>query len=479
MPMLSPRAAVELCRLPAPVLTKPDDLASPPKSPLYDSLTTNLPHPVMCYGSFPLFPPETPLFPPARAVLEYLRAFVDRFTLRPHIRCNARVVSVEPLGGPSEGPWKVTLSTGESREFDCVVAATGRYRTPYVPQLLLDGLQARLRAGTAMHAAWYRNPEPYEGKRVLVVGGGPSGSDACAACAEVCERVWWAAAAFATKVQPGSLPNNVLLRGRIASLHDQPDGALVVRWADDTEEVIDVDVVILATGYELTYRFLGPGFLSCTPTADPAFPFEPDAPIAHLYNSPQAIMPLAKHVFPLSTCPDPTFAFVGLTWKLAPLPIVEAQARAAAKVFERSLARKHGSQLPPALDVEEERTALLARHKALAVEGATYAERMWHAIPEEEQFQYRRELLRFANGRVTDDEEREMQWFEKAYADKVVLRQRWREIEKRAEDKRWVQGIGYGEREAALRSWVELMARIVEAPAQVSSNQSDLNAVTP
>lgn len=468
-------------RLPAPVITKPDELSSPPLSPLYDSLTTNLPHPVMCYGCFPLFPPETPLFPPARTVLEYLRAFVAHFNLSPHIRCNVRVTSVELLNGTAQGPWRVALSTGETHEFDCVVIANGRYRTPYIPQLLLDGLQSRLRAGTALHAAWFRNAAPFAGRRALVIGGGPSGSDVCAACAEVCERVWWAAAAFAPKVPPGSLPKNVQLRGRIIALHDQTDGALLVRWADGAEEMLVVDVIIVATGYELVYRFLGPDLISSAATANHVFPFSAGADPTRLCNTPQAVLPLARHIFPLSTFPDPTLAFVGLTWKLAPFPVVEAQARAAAKVFEQSLERRRGSgtSLPPALDLEEERSDLLARYAALVSEsdGASYAERMWHAIPEAEQFEYRRELLAFANGYVEDHEERELRWFEQAYTQKVVLRQEWRDIEQRGEAARWLEGVGHGDRDVALQSWVSLMDRIVERTRPKAP--TSLDAVTP
>ncbi|EJD51157.1 FAD/NAD(P)-binding domain-containing protein [Auricularia subglabra TFB-10046 SS5] len=417
----------------------------------------------MCYGCFPLFPPETPLYPPARTVLEYLRTFADRFSLRPHIRCGERVVSVEPASlALSHCKWRVTLSTGETRQFDCVVVANGRYRTPFIPAALIEALRPRLRGGSAIHAAWFRDASPYIGKKVLVVGGGPSGNDIGADCAAVCEHVWWAAASTASMIKPDMLPHNVTLRGRIASLRDE-NGVLSVTWSDGTEEQLVVDCVILATGYELVYPFFQQDLLVRSSTALDAFPFNGNPNLNELHNTPQAVMPLAKHIFPMSTFPDPTGAFVGLTWKLAPFPVVEAQARVAAKVFERSLARARGEgALGPALDLDEERAALLAWYASRIEDGPVQAERLWHAIPEEGQYAYRRELLRFANGRVEDHEEREMDWFAAAYANKVILRQQWRDLEKHGEAQAWLAGVGHGDRDAAMRSWVALMDRVAE-----------------
>ncbi|KAI0091744.1 hypothetical protein BDY19DRAFT_932007 [Irpex rosettiformis] len=59
-------------------------------SSVCDSLTTNLPHPIMQYPSLP-FPPSTNLYPPAATVLKYLQIYAAHFDLGKLIRFNTRV----------------------------------------------------------------------------------------------------------------------------------------------------------------------------------------------------------------------------------------------------------------------------------------------------------------------------------------------------------------------------------------------------
>ena len=68
------------------------------------------------------------------------------------------------------GGWRLQTSRGDvdARQ---VVVATGYEHTPVIPDWPgKDGF-----IGELLHSAHYRNPTPYQGKRVLVVGGGSSG----------------------------------------------------------------------------------------------------------------------------------------------------------------------------------------------------------------------------------------------------------------------------------------------------------------
>lgn len=71
-----------------------------------------------------------------------------------------------------DGRWRVETSTG-AIEADRVIVATGKDHTPTVPDW--PG-RADFR-GELLHAAAYRNPEPYRGRRVVVVGAGNSGAE--------------------------------------------------------------------------------------------------------------------------------------------------------------------------------------------------------------------------------------------------------------------------------------------------------------
>ncbi|GAB2669326.1 NAD(P)/FAD-dependent oxidoreductase [Saccharopolyspora gloriosae] len=70
-----------------------------------------------------------------------------------------------------------------------VVVATGLNRTPHLPTW--PGQDTF--AGSVIHSADYRAPEPYEGRSVLVVGAGNSGAEiAVALTRRGAARVWWA-----------------------------------------------------------------------------------------------------------------------------------------------------------------------------------------------------------------------------------------------------------------------------------------------
>ena len=84
-------------------------------TPLYDSLTMNLPHPVMAYTSYP-FPPSTPLFPHARVVKHYLDDYADHFHLRAYIQLDTGVTQLKWDGSI----WQVITSTGELLRFDLI-----------------------------------------------------------------------------------------------------------------------------------------------------------------------------------------------------------------------------------------------------------------------------------------------------------------------------------------------------------------------
>ncbi|NOG48922.1 MAG: NAD(P)/FAD-dependent oxidoreductase [Chloroflexi bacterium] len=76
---------------------------------------------------------------------------------------------MRPAGG---GAWEVTSSRGREC-YRNVVIATGRFSNPYTAAIPgLTGFQ-----GGRIHAHDYHGPEPFTGKRVLIVGNGPSGLD--------------------------------------------------------------------------------------------------------------------------------------------------------------------------------------------------------------------------------------------------------------------------------------------------------------
>lgn len=97
-------------------------------------------------------------------VLEYLQRYVQRHAL--DVRTGIEAERIDRDGAR----WIVHTSNGVI-EAERVVVATGHSNVPFVPEW------TGAFAGEIVHSADYRNPAPYRGRRVLVVGAGNSGAE--------------------------------------------------------------------------------------------------------------------------------------------------------------------------------------------------------------------------------------------------------------------------------------------------------------
>ncbi|WP_319824625.1 flavin-containing monooxygenase [Thalassovita sp.] len=116
---------------------------------------------------------EVAEYPSHHEVLTYFRDVADHFDLRRHFLFNAEVTRCEPLGQEGDG-WRVTWRQGgteQSDTFKGVLIANGTLSEPN--QIRFEGHWD----GELIHAADYRDPRQFTGKRVLVVGAGNSGCD--------------------------------------------------------------------------------------------------------------------------------------------------------------------------------------------------------------------------------------------------------------------------------------------------------------
>ncbi|WP_151770039.1 flavin-containing monooxygenase [Streptomyces abyssomicinicus] len=322
-------------------------------SPAYDSLHLNTSKGRTEFADFPM-PAGWPDYPSAARVAEYLARYSDAFQVTGHIRFGTTVTAVR-RSGPA---WRVGMEAGDAtvtKDYDAVVVANGHNRDPKWPSPAypghFDGLQ--------LHAHDYRDPGPFAGKRVLVVGMGNSAMDIAVDASYVSAGPVLLSARHGTHIvpkylfgRPSDLTGKALavlpwrIRQRVAQaalrlavgtpekyglprpagglfqdhptisdtiLHRLTHGEVVARpgverldggrvvFTDGTVE--DVDVIVWATGYRVTLPFLDRDRTGEDPEA----------------------MPLYQRVFHLD---DPTLAFVGLMQSTgAALPVVEAQAK--------------------------------------------------------------------------------------------------------------------------------------------------------
>jgi hypothetical protein len=118
---------------------------------------------------FTEFPMEdsVPDYPSHRELKKYFQSFANTFQLNTYYRFGAEVKEVSPW----EDLWKLRLKSGEEFVYKAVVAANGNLHTPNIPKF------SGKFTGKILHSSHYKNPDIFRNKRVLVVGGGNSGCD--------------------------------------------------------------------------------------------------------------------------------------------------------------------------------------------------------------------------------------------------------------------------------------------------------------
>ena len=119
-------------------------------------------------------PRSYPRYPSRAQVVDYLESYAARFDIRPVFGTAIRSLRHE------NGRWRADTSAGDMAA-PVAVVATGIASTPYRPSW--TGMETY--RGSVVHSSDYRNPAPYAGKRVLVVGFGNSGGEIALDLAEV------------------------------------------------------------------------------------------------------------------------------------------------------------------------------------------------------------------------------------------------------------------------------------------------------
>ena len=127
------------------------------------------------------FPAQAPRYVPREQVVRYLEDYAEHFGIRPLFGVAVR--RIEPLAAGTG--WAATCEDGQHIEAPHVVVASGANVRPRRPELPGE----KDFEGTVLHSHAYRDPAPFAGQRVLVVGMGNTGAeialDLCEAGVEV------------------------------------------------------------------------------------------------------------------------------------------------------------------------------------------------------------------------------------------------------------------------------------------------------
>jgi dimethylaniline monooxygenase (N-oxide forming) len=171
-------------------------------SSAYRSLHINTSRQLMEYRAYPM-PQDLPDYPSHWQIAQYFDDYVDHFGFRDKITFRTEVVKVEPLPTPPDGAahgrYAVTLrsrnehgepSEPEERVYEHVVVANGHHWDPRWPEPSFPGSETF--PGEQIHAHYYKTPDLFEGKRVVVLGIGNSATDIAVESSRVADETFLA-----------------------------------------------------------------------------------------------------------------------------------------------------------------------------------------------------------------------------------------------------------------------------------------------
>ncbi len=112
----------------------------------------------------------------------YWTEYARHFDVTKHVRFRSKVIEVKQS---DEGTWHVEIESGEKYRAHKLILAIGNNRIPRYPEW-----KKKLKEVGTSHSSEYRNASKYKDKKVLVVGGGESGSDVAYEISKVAKKCW-------------------------------------------------------------------------------------------------------------------------------------------------------------------------------------------------------------------------------------------------------------------------------------------------
>lgn len=344
------------------------------RASIYQSVITNTSKEMSCFSDFPM-PEDFPNFLHNSKLLEYFRIFAKKFDLLKYIQFQTTVLSVKKRPDfSSSGQWEVvTENKGQEQSsvFDAVMVCNGHHVLPHIPLEEFPGIE-RFK-GQYFHSRQYKCPEGFEGKRILVVGIGNSAADIAVELSKKAAQVFISTRGgswIISRISKDGYPWDMIFHTRYKSMLQDVLPRIVLKWMrnqqmnrwfshenyalepqnknlmkesavndelpshilcgaikvkfkvreltetsaifeDGTVEE-DIDVIVFATGYTLSFPFL-------------------EDSLVKVENN---MVSLFKYMFPPHH-EKPTLACIGLIQPLGPIfPTVELQARWATRVFK-------------------------------------------------------------------------------------------------------------------------------------------------
>ncbi|PKK47910.1 hypothetical protein CI102_8320 [Trichoderma harzianum] len=285
-------------------------------SPMYERLHANIPGCLMRFHDRE-FPSDAWVFPRREEIQDYLVRYAE--DLRHLIKfCHeVRRIDLETKDGRDQ--WHLeavsTLNDGEvvRETYDAVVVANGHYSVPFIPAIKKIEDFKKAHPSIITHSKQYRTNDIFKGKKVVVVGNGPSGLDVALQINEVAGKTL-------LSVRHATSPDKLAHIG----CDEVPE---IVEFLPDQRGVLfkdgsvekDIDHIVFCTGFLFGYPFL--------PNLN-----------HKIITSGRGVHGLYQHTFLIQ---HPTIVFPALNMRSVPWPLAESQAAAFSAVWSNAL------ELPP------------------------------------------------------------------------------------------------------------------------------------
>ncbi|KAJ5528723.1 hypothetical protein N7527_002116 [Penicillium freii] len=307
-----------------------------PPGPCYDSLRNNIATPLL-RTTLNNWPENTPDYVNHHVLLEYIQETSESTGVDKVTEYGALVTNIYKQGQKWQVTWTSLLEdaqTGDfvetyhSSDFDAVVVASGHYHTPLIPDI--PGLaEAKSKWPSKIrHSKSFRNSQGFEGKNVLLVGGGVSSTDIARDIGPVA-GVICQSTRDGSMVMPASvLPDNASRVSEIvafeihATKESFPRHLPLTAHLKSKETLHDIDIIVFCTGYQMTLPFLPQYNKNTVPVTA--------ADDSVLVTDGSQIHNLHRDIFYI---PDPTLAFVGIPLLNTTFTLFEFQAMAVAAFF--------------------------------------------------------------------------------------------------------------------------------------------------
>ncbi|KAH6693712.1 hypothetical protein F5X68DRAFT_248122 [Plectosphaerella plurivora] len=223
------------------------------QTPIYNSLTTNVPEIAMSFSDFRF--PCGP-FVPHWVAKQYIENYFSAHKTDALLTLNTTLEDLTRLPGET---WRLTLRKHDPLQqvdhwweetFDAVVLATGHYSVPFVPHV--DGLDDYIKAfpDRVFHSKYYRNPAPFTGKRTLVIGNSASGHDVTAELVKTAQLPVYQSRRSRSRWDGDKPPAGIEWKPIIKSF--LPSGRILFT---DGSFLDDIDTIIYCTGYQPSFPF--------------------------------------------------------------------------------------------------------------------------------------------------------------------------------------------------------------------------------